>query len=218
MENLDQSKLLDPLDNLIAGYANYYARYFQGESELHQKLAEGQSPKILVIACCDSRVDPALITKAKEGDLFIVRNVANIVPPYESDHARHGVSAAIEFAVCHLNVQHVIVKGHSGCGGILALLKGIQGQDQFISRWVSVLEPAKKKVLEKFKSEISHEVCRACEHEGIKTSLANLRTFPFIHKKINEGKLALHGWYFDLSDGCLLKLEEASGKFVDIFQ
>lgn len=206
---------MDPLDRLIEGYADYYAKYFQGDSELHQQLAKGQNPEVLVIACCDSRVDPALITRAKEGDLFIVRNVANVVPPYEPDGHLHGVSAAIEFAVCHLKVRHIVVKGHSGCGGIQALISGIEGEDQFISTWVSVLSEAKQRAVAS--KNTPEEICTFCEFEGIKVSLKNLETFPFIKTRLEEGLLHLHGWYFNLADGALLKLNPKTGDFGGVF-
>ncbi len=206
---------MDSLDRLIDGYANYYTRYFQGDSELHAKLAEGQNPQVLVIACSDSRVDPALITRAKEGDLFIIRNVANVVPPYEPDGHLHGVSAAIEFAVCHLKVKHIVVKGHSGCGGIQALIRGIEGEDQFISTWVSVLKEAKQRAVASRNT--LEEICTFCEYEGIKVSLKNLETFPFIKNRVDDGQLNLHGWYFNLADGSLLKLDPKTGDFVGIF-
>lgn len=207
---------MEEIDKLVRGFARFRQRYFQQEPALFDHLRrEGQSPKILIIACCDSRVDPALITDANPGDLFVVRNVANLVPPYETGGHRHGTSAALEFAVRCLHVRHVIVLGHAHCGGIRALMQGMQASDQgeFIVPWMSVAQCARDRVLAEMPHADADAQARAVEQAAVRTSLDNLVTFPWIQARVDSGKLDLHGWYFDIDSGQLLRYDEAAGTF-----
>ncbi|MDX9731750.1 MAG: carbonic anhydrase [Bdellovibrionales bacterium] len=202
------------LVRLVAGFKRFRQKYFDVETSVYRKLSSGQTPKTLIIGCSDSRVDPALLSSASPGDLFIVRNVANLVPPYEENGGFHGVSSAIEFAVLNLKVENVIVLGHRQCGGIRALMAGPgENKSTFISRWVSIAEDAKQRVLAKYAGADPDELCHRCELESIRTSLRNLRTFPFVQEAIETRQMNLIGAYFDLEEGRLLELNEATGEF-----
>ncbi len=204
---------------LMAGFRKFREKYFANEHPLYQRLSSsaGQAPKTLIIGCSDSRVDPAIITSASPGELFIVRNVANLVPPFEKGGV-HGVSAAIEFAVVNLKVENVIVLGHRQCGGIRALMTNNQEirSDSFVDNWVSVAKSAKQRVFEKYGNESEENLCRHGELESIITSLQNLRTFPFVEQAIKERDLALMGIYFDLEQGQLLEYDEKIDTFKNI--
>ncbi len=204
---------------LMAGFRKFRDKYFANEHPLYQRLTAGagQSPKTLIIGCSDSRVDPAIITSASPGELFIVRNVANLVPPYEKGGGFHGVSAAIEFAVVNLNVENVIVLGHRQCGGIRALMLNEQVKpSSFVQQWVNIAQKAKQKVLQKYPGESDDSLCRHGELESIATSLKNLRTFPFVQAAIQERGLAIMGIYFDLESGQLLECDEELDTFKNI--
>lgn len=203
---------------LIAGYQRFRTTGWQHERQRWAELAESQSPKVMVIACSDSRVDPATIFDASPGEMFVVRNVANLVPPFALSEGRHGVSAALEFAVTQLNVPEIVVMGHGGCGGCLAALsqgfKGAKpGEGGFISRWIDILDEARARVVEQHGHDQNGAALRAMEHEAIKVSLANLRTFPCIGAREAEGSITLHGAYFAIDDGLLHILNETSGAF-----
>jgi len=204
---------------LIAGYRRFYARYFsEGNDKIYQELAEtGQSPKTLIVACSDSRVDPSIITDAGPGDIFVVRNVANMVPPYEKDSGLHGVSAALEFAVRRLKVKHIVILGHSRCAGIDALLDGDAGDStDFIGAWVKAGAPAKKKALAACKDDGHDALRRCCAQENVILSLERLHSFPWIKSLADAGELRLHGWYFSLRTGKLAEYQANAGRFVDI--
>ena len=161
----------------------------------------------MLIACSDSRVDPLRITGAGLGDVFIVRNVANLVPPYAPDRAYHGTSAALEFAVRVLGVVHVVVMGHARCGGSQALLEGspLAGRgDDFVGAWMAIAEPARERAEKVAPTGPARQ--RAREQESIKVSLANLATFPWIRQRVAAGTLRLHGWYYDLDGARLMRL------------
>lgn len=191
---------------LIKGYREFYKKYFLSGKTLYKELTEvGQFPKTLVVSCSDSRVDPSIIMSAEPGDIFVIRNVANLVPPYEKDEdSLHGVSAALEFAVSVLKVENIVVMGHSNCAGISALLNSetLQHTD-FIAKWVGVAAKAKEKTLENNKGAEKPVLQKCCEKESILLSLGNLLTFPWIRDKVENGSLKLHGWYFTLEDGSL---------------
>lgn len=193
------------IQRLLKGFQTFKKNYYGPERSVFLSLKEGQSPKSMIIGCSDSRVDPAVITGSAPGDIFVVRNVANLVPLYEESGGRHGVSAALEFAVCYLMVEHIIVLGHSGCGGINALMTGACGPagKGFISNWMSIAAPARDKVLAEMPGENEQSRQRAAEKAAIVISLENLHTFPFISASLRQGKLSLHGWYFDLNTGDL---------------
>lgn len=203
---------------LLSGFRRFREKYFESENPLYRKLAGvGQSPKTLVIACSDSRVDPAIITEAGPGDLFVLRNVANIVPPFEKGGGFHGTSAAIEFAVETLKVEQVVILGHRQCGGIRALVTGVKGDSEsFLTRWMAIVKPAHLRVQTAHPGANEDTLCQACELEAIKISIENLRTFPFIQKAEAERGMAIIGAYFDLEAGRLLELDEASGEFKNI--
>jgi carbonic anhydrase len=204
---------------LMAGFRKFHEKYFTNEHPLYQRLTTGigQTPKTLIIGCSDSRVDPAIISSAHPGELFIVRNVANLVPPFDKNGGVHGVSAAIEFAVVNLKVENIIVLGHRQCGGIRALMLNQSVQPNgFVEQWVRIAQDAKDRVLEKHKGEDDESLCRHGELESIVTSIGNLRTFPFVQEAVNKRGLILMGIYFDLEVGHLLEYDEASQGFRNI--
>ncbi len=204
---------------LMAGFRKFRDKYFANEHPLYQRLATGlgQAPKTLIIGCSDSRVDPAIITSASPGELFIVRNVANLVPPFEKGGGFHGVSAAIEFAVVNLKVENIIILGHRQCGGIRALMLDHEIKaNGFVEQWVSIAQNAKSRVLAKHKGESEDSLCRHGELESIITSLENIRTFPFVEAAIEAGELVVMGIYFDLELGQLMEFDEEHGIFKNI--
>jgi carbonic anhydrase len=197
---------------LLQGYGRFREGSYLTQKQRWRSLAEGQEPPVMVIGCCDSRVDPATIFDTEPGQMFTLRNVANLVPPYEVGGGLHGASAAIEFAVVHLKVRHILVLGHGACGGVAAALQGgdhgVPGHS-FIDGWISVLDEARERVL----ASNPDDPQRALELEGVKTSLSNLRTFPFVRAGEEAGSLKLHGAFFAISDGVLHVLDEESGEF-----
>ncbi len=204
---------------LVAGFRRFREKYFSGEDALyHRLMTSGQNPKTLIIGCSDSRVDPALISGASPGEIFVVRNVANIVPPHESgSKGFHGISAAIEFAVVNLRVENIVVLGHRQCGGIRALMSGTQRNDNsFIGRWMHIIAKARENVLAKHAGADFEFQCKECEMEGIKVSLGNLKTFPFVAEAVDKRDLKLFGIYFDIEQGQLFELEEISAEFKQI--
>lgn len=203
------------LIRLFAGFKRFRHKYFDGDNSVYRKLTEsGQTPKTLIIGCSDSRVDPAILSSASPGELFVVRNVANLVPPFEDKDGFHGVSSAIEFAVVNLKVEIVVVLGHQQCGGIRALMTGVPNAGpSFIARWVSIADEARQAVLKAHPGEDSAALCGHCELESIRISIRNLRTFPFIRDAIRERDLNLVGIYFDMDAGRLLELNEDLGTF-----
>jgi len=197
---------------LIEGYRRFRAEDYLTQRQRWEALAEGQEPPVMVIGCCDSRVDPATIFGTRPGQIFTLRNVANLVPPFEVGGGRHGASAAIEFAVVDLKVRHIVILGHGACGGIAAALRGndcgVPGHS-FIDDWVAIIREPRDRVLASGASDPQ----RTLELEAIKTSLHNLRTFPFVREREAAGKLKLHGAFFAIADGELHVLDEASGTF-----
>jgi carbonic anhydrase len=201
------------LDALIDGYRRFRETGWARERERWSQLAEGQSPRAMVIACSDSRVDPSQIFDAGPGEMFVARNVAALVPPYETSAGHHGVSAALEFAVTQLEVEEVVVMGHGFCGGCAAALTGqfddaAHGEGHFIADWIEMLRDARDKV----RAEHGEDF-RAMELEAVRVSLANLRTFPWVREREADGRLKLHGTYFAIADGILHLLDEASDTF-----
>lgn len=192
------------IQNLLDGFERFKKKYFEDQPELyHQLITEGQSPKTIIISCCDSRVHPAQILDTEPGDVFVVRNVANLVPACVDDGKTHGTSAALEFAIKHLNVENILILGHGQCGGIKSLMEG--GHDskdyRFIDPWMEIARPARDKVLKEFPDTDFSAQCRHCESESIKVSMQNLLTFPWIQKRVNAGELSIHGYYFDIESG-----------------
>jgi len=199
------------VDKFFAGYRAFREDYFQKNRDMIVALmTRRQSPTAMMIACSDSRIDPSLKFGADPGDMFIVRNVANLVPPYEPDGAYHGTSAALEFAVQVLEIPNIIVMGHARCGGIDALVRHQEvSATDFVSSWMKIAQPALAQATNVGSPE---ERQRACEQEAVKVSLDNLLTFPWIKARVDKGKLTLHGWYFDLETATLHVLND-QGKF-----
>ncbi len=200
---------------LIEGFSRFREMHFAKDDALYRDLVEqGQAPKILVVACCDARVDPALILDCAPGDLFVIRNVANLVPPAENQGHYHGTSAALEFGVRKLNVGHIIVLGHAHCGGIHTLLEGdMQKEEAFISEWMGIVDAARQQVNREFPDADNMARHRACEQQAILVSLDNLMSFHWIRDRVEQGALALHGWYFDIERGELLGYNTAAHQF-----
>lgn len=204
-------------ETLADRYRRFRHRHFVPNADHYEELAtHGQSPETMIVSCSDSRVDPETIFSAMPGELFVVRNVANLVPPYEVSGKYHGVSAAMEFAVLNLRVKNMIVMGHSGCGGVKAALDqnaAIQTEAHFISKWMSMLDEARLSVLAAHQSSSSGVRQEALEKEAIKQSISNLRTFPFIKEQEDKGRLSLHGAHFDIKSGTLTVLNHSRGQF-----
>lgn len=190
---------------LLQGYIKFRNKYAIGDQYIMQHLAHNrQNPKAMVIACSDSRVDPSLILQCAPGDLFVVRNVANIVPPYEKDEKHHGTSAALEFAICFLKVNHLILLGHSQCGGIEALLnQGNAVKNDFINNWVSVIKP----------NDHNHDMHNTDNIDNyaklaLKQSYQNCMSFPWINDRVINQQLFIHLWFFDIKTGLILSYDE----------
>jgi len=202
------------VQSLIDGYHEFRETYYRDHEKLLRDLFNrGQAPKAMLIACADSRIDPALQLGAKPGDVFMVRNVANLVPPYMPDEDFHGTSAALEFAVKGLKVEHIIILGHARCGGIGALLDGpVPGQTDFVNIWMKIAEPALRTV-EALGIAAPEQRQLRLELEAVKVSQKNLLTFPWVKSAVDAGRLKIHGWYFNIGTGELWT-QDASGKFV----
>ncbi len=203
----------------LEGFERFQAKYIDGEGSLYSRLRLGQSPGTLVISCCDSRVDPGMLMGADPGDIFVVRNVANLVPPYANGAVFPGVRADIEFAVKGLNVKQIVVMGHRSCGGIQALMNGegiTQNQYEFIGAWVAIAQQARERVLREMPGATPAAQCKACEQFAISLSLDNLMSFPWIRERVQAGTLTLHGWYFDFDSGELLGYSAQTGGFAPL--
>ncbi len=202
--------------NLIDGYRRFRANQSTATREQWQQLAEGQSPRAVIIACSDSRADPATIFDADPGEIFVVRNVANLVPPFEANGGRHGVSAALEFAVTQLNVPEIVVMGHESCGGISAALTGRfhdapAGEGGFIHRWMSQIDAPAKEIARIHGT--GSDAQQLLEEAAIRQSMANLRTFPFVADREKRGELVVLGCHFSIRGGELWVLHEAEDTF-----
>lgn len=199
---------------LMAGYATFREGRLATERERYARLAEaGQRPEVMVIGCCDSRVSPEAIFDCGPGEMFVLRNVANLVPPYTPDSQYHGTSAAIEFGVLGLGVRDIVVLGHGRCGGIKALVAGVSdlgGGGDFIGRWMSILEP------ERADTPKDGDAQQALEFAAIARSLDNLTTFPFIRDRLALGLVRLYGAWFDIATGTLRVLDGDTGEFADV--
>ena len=205
------------LSQLIEGYRRFRQTHWPDERERWTELAEGQSPKVMILSCADSRVDPAHVFDARPGEIFVVRNIAALAPPYETSRGYHGVSAALEFAVTQLKVGEILVMGHGLCGGCAAALTGQfedtePGEGHFIADWVKMLDDARDYVRAHHK-EIDRAAFLDMEREAVKVSLANLRTFPWIAEREQAGDLRLHGAHFSIAEGRLYILDEVEGEF-----
>lgn len=204
--------------DMLAGYRRFRETGWVLQRERWDELRDGQSPRVMVIACSDSRVDPAQIFDTNPGEIFVVRNVGALVPPFETSPGFHGVSAALEFAVQVLQVGEIVVMGHGRCGGAHAALtqdlkNAPPGEGGFIADWIKMLDEARVRVVAQYGADTGREAQQAMEKEGVKVSLANLRTFPCIRSKERKGELKLVGAFFAISDGILNLLDDESGEF-----
>lgn len=206
---------------LIAGYEAFLGGRFRREQDRYGQLAKGQKPKVLLVGCCDSRVSPEVIFDADPGEIFVLRNVANLVPPYLPNSDLHGTSSAVEFAVTVLKVEHIVVMGHAGCGGVRAYVDSAAGPQSvppaagdFIGRWMSLIKPAAEQL--GAPTEPLDAYAERLNKASIIHTLTNLRSFPYVREGEAQGKLALHGAYFGVADGRLLALDEKTGEFVPI--
>ncbi len=202
---------MNAYDCLINGYKEYKEDYLSAENKAWLDFhSTGQAPKVMCIACSDSRIGPAMFTKSNLGDIFMVRSVANIVPPYNEEGGADSTSAALEYAVNHLKVEHIVVMGHSGCGGIAAMMNGDIDENtdgfKFIKPWVNLVANAGQ-------GECDPTVC---EKKGVMLSLQNLMSFPWINEKVEAGSLSLHGWHFDIASGGLSEFQEETQSFKEV--
>ncbi len=217
MSNSNQARYVGDISKrFAAGFQRFQQQWYCTEHNIYDDLKEGQHPLALVIACSDSRVDPVLLTDSHPGDLFVIRNVANLVPPYSPDKKLHGVSAAVEYAVRHLQLKDIIVMGHANCGGIHALLDTSHEDDEFIGVWMQIIKRAKEVVDMYFPEASEEEKLRQYEQWGIRVSLENLLTFPWIREAVESGEMRLHGWYFDLNNGALYRYDDDTDAFVSM--
>jgi len=205
------------LEYLLDGYRRFRDNGWKPERERWEALKEGQQPRVMVIACSDSRVDPSQIFDVNPGEIFVVRNVAALVPPFETTPGHHGVSAALEFAVQFLHVSQIVVMGHGMCGGVQAALTqsmlGCEpGKGGFVADWISLLDDARAEIAAEYGT-TGRDAERAMEQAGVKVSLANLRTFPCVRSKEERGTLKLTGALFAISDGVLYLLDETTGTY-----
>jgi carbonic anhydrase len=205
-------------ERLLEGYRSFLDDRFTRERSRYEELAQsGQTPKIMLIGCCDSRVAPETIFDARPGEMFVVRNVANLVPPFSPDDQMHGTSAALEYGVQALKVAHIVVMGHGRCGGIRAFADDKQGPlspGDFIGKWIALLNPAAQRSGGRGRNESLEVYVERLGQASVLQSLANLRTFPCISILEGKGRLQLHGAYFDVSTGVLMRLDPQTGQFV----
>lgn len=199
------------IEDLIGGYRSFRNGAYTKQVELYHALGEGQDPDIMIIGCADSRAEPAEIFNAAPGQLFIVRNVANLVPPYDTSGGLHGVSAALEFAVTALKVKHIVVMGHGGCGGVGACLAAAHDKPvgRFIAPWVELLDETRDRIL----NECHDDPQTALEHAGVGTSIENLKSFPFVRDAMAADTLQLHGAWFAIALGELHWRDNDTGQF-----
>lgn len=214
------------IDNLIEGYKEFKEEYLHEDNAKYlQSASHGQSPKVMVIGCSDSRVNPAMLTNASLGELFTVNNVANIVPPFKKGNdTHHSTSSAVEYAVKSLKIENIIIMGHSKCGGIKALMEGSRDNKKedsnkeysFIAPWMDIVSEVRDEIIDKNKDLPQEEKNCLCEKKAILVSLNNLMTFPWVKSAVEDNKLALHAWYFEISTGIIYRYDNQKQDFVDI--
>lgn len=202
------------IEDMKNGYRAFRAGAYSEQVQHYRELGEGQDPDIMVIACADSRVEPAEIFAAAPGQLFVVRNVANLVPPFDTSGGLHGVSAALEFAVTALKVKHIVVMGHGSCGGVAASLSAANDKPvgRFIAPWVELLDEARDGVL----ASGAKDPQTALEYAGVGASIANLKTFPFVQQAMAAGELSLEGAWFAIGPGELRWRDPETGVFAAV--
>ena len=196
---------------LLNGFRKFRELYYRKSPNLYRDLVQhGQKPRFAVLACSDSRVDPAIVLQTEPGDIFAVRNVAALVPPFEKDGLYHGTSAALEFAVRGLHVEHIIIIGHAHCGGVASMIRKQEGREElaydggtFIGAWTDLLRDAYERAVESNPELKGDALLSAVEHQAVRLSLDNLTTFPFIREAVSAGELTLQGWYLNIFDGAL---------------
>lgn len=215
--------MLKEIEMLVHGYETFRDSYFNGDNGLYEKLvAEGQKPKILMIACSDSRVDPAIVLGCEPGDLFVVRNVANLVPPCEeSDQGYHGTSAALEFGIKALKIKHIVLFGHTRCGGIQSLFEEKQENKErlsFIEKWMELARPAFEKVQQEHIHSSLEKKMTTCEQYSLLHSLENLMSFDWIREKVEAKQLLLHAWHFDIQTGLIYAHDPHANNFKPLVQ
>lgn len=203
-------------DPLLQGFRRFQQEYFSPDNPVYAGLCQGQHPATLVIACCDSRVHPPALMGTQPGEMFVIRNVANLVPPYSPHNEHASVAAALEFAVLSLKVGRIIVMGHSGCGGIQALLKRSTPRDSALTRWLAIAEPARELTYRHHAGDNATVQTRQCEQAAILVSLSNLLGYPWLADRVKTGQLMLNGWYFDMHEGALWGLDAESHRFVPL--
>jgi len=201
---------------LVDGYHRFRIGAYREQRERYDHLAQGQAPKIMIIACSDSRVDPTRVFDAPPGQMFVLRNIANLVPPLEAISGQSSVAAALEYAVTGIKVHHIVVFGHARCGGIAAALAGdfdnpVAGKH--VHAWMEFIAPARDAVRAACALSPDVDAQRALEQAGVRLSLHNLRTYPFVADAEEAGKIKLHGAIFDIGDGTLKVLDRATGQF-----
>lgn len=205
---------------LLSGYQTFATQRLPTEQSRYRELSQGgQSPEVMVIGCCDSRVSPEVIFDVGPGELFVARNVANLVPVYQPDGGAHGVSAALEYAVQVLKVKHIVVLGHAQCGGIRAFVDNIEplSPGDFIGRWMSMfIKPGEK--VEQRDHETMQQFVTRIEKAAVLRSIENLMTFPFIKNLVDGGKLQLHGAYFGVAEGSLSIVDQTTNEFSRVYQ
>jgi carbonic anhydrase len=204
-------------ERLSSGYTTFIEGRFDRERARYQELAaRGQKPEIMVVGCCDSRVSPEVIFDAIPGELFVTRNVANLVPPYQPDGDLHGTSAALEYAVQVLRVKHIVVLGHAQCGGVGAFANESEplSPGDFIGKWMSMIAPAAETIPGEYRNRPDYQ--RRLELASVENSLRNLMTFPCVRILVERGKLQLHGAYFGVATGELLARDPQTGRFEPI--
>lgn len=205
------------VSKFVSGFKRFQAHYLGQRDGLYEQLvAQGQHPRALMIGCCDSRCDPALLTDCDPGDMFVVRNVANLVPPHVQATYFAATTSAIAFAIHNLEVEHIIVMGHAQCGGIRALLAHQTPschEEELIAKWLGIAQEAREQVLRDLHDKHPATIARACEQAAILVSLGNLMTYPWISARLDAKKIALHGWYFDMPRGELLEYRPETGLF-----
>lgn len=203
------------LRRLIAGFERFRHRHFEADHDLYDSLLDGQRPEVMVIACSDSRTDPAIICGAAPGDLFVIRNVAALVPPYEADGRPHGTASAIEFGVKTLGVRHVVVLGHSFCAGVRCLLDHDHSSRpfEFVSDWVEIAREVREEMHGLVTEAERALVARLAEQAAVLTSLRHLASYPFVAERVADGRLSLHGWYFHFGWGVLQAAAGLHGPF-----
>jgi carbonic anhydrase len=203
--------------HLTDRFHRFKYRHFENNRMHYEELADhGQNPDVMIVSCCDSRCDPETIFSAMPGELFVVRNVANLIPPFETGGKFHGVSAALEFAVLNLRVKHIVIMGHSGCGGIKACLEhnaARQTDAMFISKWMSMLDDCRMSVLSAHQGASRQVMLDSLEKAALSVSLANLRSFPFVAEQENKNRLSVYATYFDIATGNLDVLNQLTGEF-----